>query len=160
MIMAIDMGNTNIVIGCIDNEKIYFVERLSTNASKTDLEYAIAFKNVLELYNIDVKQIEGAIISSVVPQLVNVIYRAVEKILGRRPYVVGPGLKTGLNILMDNPRQVGSDLICHDHFCGGPESKLYWRYDSSRCACVGRFFIIQNCPAAQDRSGSTEKMHW
>lgn len=111
MIMAIDMGNTNIVIGCIDDEKIYFVERLSTNTSKTDLEYAIAFKNVLELYHIDVKQLEGAIISSVVPQLVHVICQAVEKILGRQPYVVGPGLKTGLNILMDNPRQVGSDLI-------------------------------------------------
>ena len=111
MIMAIDMGNTNIVIGCIDDEKIYFVERLSTDTSKTELEYAIGFKTVLELYNIDVKQIEGAIISSVVPQLVNVIRCAVEKIVGCRPYVVGPGLKTGLNILMDNPRQVGSDLI-------------------------------------------------
>ncbi|MDO5410872.1 MAG: type III pantothenate kinase [Lachnospiraceae bacterium] len=111
MIMAIDMGNTNIVIGCIDNEKTYFVERLSTDPSKTELEYAIGFKTVLELYNIDVTQIEGAIISSVVPQLVNIIRRAVEKIIGHRPYVVGPGLKTGLNILMDNPRQVGSDLI-------------------------------------------------
>ena len=73
MIMAIDMGNTNIVIGCIDDEKIYFVERLSTDTSKTELEYAIGFKTVLELYNIDVAQIEGAIISSVVPQLVNVV---------------------------------------------------------------------------------------
>ena len=111
MIMAIDMGNTNIVIGCIDDDKIYFVERLSTDSSKTELEYAVGFKTVLELYNIDVNQIEGAIISSVVPQLVNVVRRAVEKIVGCRPYVVGPGLKTGLNILMDNPRQVGSDLI-------------------------------------------------
>ena len=111
MIMAIDMGNTNIVIGCIDDDRIYFVERLSTDSSRTELEYAVSFKTILELYHIDSHQIEGAIISSVVPQLVNVIRSAVEKVISRRPYVVGPGLKTGMNILMDNPRQVGSDLI-------------------------------------------------
>ena len=111
MILAIDMGNTNIVIGCIDDEKIYFTERLSTDKSKTDLEYAMAFKTVMELYNIDTDKIEGAIISSVVPPIVNSLVRAVEKIIGKTPYVVGPGLKTGLNIKMDNPKTVGSDLI-------------------------------------------------
>lgn len=59
MILAIDIGNTNIVIGCCDKEKIYFVERLSTNNTKTELEYAISFKNVLELYQINPKEIEG-----------------------------------------------------------------------------------------------------
>lgn len=111
MILAIDMGNTNIVIGCIDDEKIYFTERLSTDKSKTDLEYAMAFKTVLELYDIDTAKIDGAIISSVVPPIVNALVRAVEKIIGKTPYVVGPGLKTGLNIKMDNPKTVGSDLI-------------------------------------------------
>lgn len=111
MILAIDMGNTNIVIGCIDNEKTYFVERMSTDTSKTELEYVIGFKTVLELYHIELSQMEGAIISSVVPQLTNVISSAVEKTVGCKPYIVGPGLKTGLNILMDNPRTVGSDLI-------------------------------------------------
>ena len=77
MILAIDMGNTNIVIGCVDDEKIYFEERLCTDYSKTELEYAIGFKTVLELYNIESEQIHGAIISSVVPQLVNVIKSAV-----------------------------------------------------------------------------------
>ena len=108
MILAIDMGNTNIVIGCIDNEKTYFVERMSTDTSKTELEYVIGFKTVLELYHIELSQMEGAIISSVVP---HVISSAVEKTVGCKPYIVGPGLKTGLNILMDNPRTVGSDLI-------------------------------------------------
>lgn len=111
MILAIDMGNSNIVIGCIDDEKRYFEERLSTDKSKTALEYAIGFKTVLELYNIDVTQIEGAIISSVVPPLTNVIKSAVEKIIGKTPLVVGPGIKTGLNLHMDNPKSVGSDLI-------------------------------------------------
>ena len=69
MILAIDMGNTNIVIGCIDDEKTYFVERLSTDKSKTALEYAVGFKTVLELYSINTTDIEGAIISSVVPPL-------------------------------------------------------------------------------------------
>ena len=111
MILAIDMGNSNIVIGCIDDEKTYFVERLSTDKSKTALEYAMGFKTVLELYSIDIKKIDGAIISSVVPPLINAIVSAVEKIIGKTPMVVGPGLKTGLNIKMDNPKTVGSDLI-------------------------------------------------
>ncbi len=111
MILAIDMGNTNIVIGCIDDHKRYFEERLSTDRSKTALEYAIGFKTVLELYNIEVDSIEGAIISSVVPPLTNVIKQAVEKIIGKVPMVVGPGIKTGLNLHMDNPKSVGSDLI-------------------------------------------------
>lgn len=111
MILAIDMGNTNIVIGCIDDEKIHFVERMSTDHAKTELEYAISFKNVLELYQIQVENIEGVIISSVVPPLVNIIKKAVKKVVNKNPKVVGPGIKTGLNILMDNPAQVGSDLI-------------------------------------------------
>ena len=111
MILAIDMGNTNIVIGCIDDEKIHFVERLSTDHSKTELEYAISFKHVLELNQIDVKQIEGVIISSVVPPLLNTIKKAVNKVVNKIPKVVGPGIKTGLNIKTDNPAQVGSDMI-------------------------------------------------
>ena len=111
MILAIDMGNTNIVIGCVDDRQTYFIERLSTDKGKTDLEFAMIFKNVLELYNIDVTQIEGGIISSVVPPLNNVLISAVEKIIGRKPYLVSSGLKTGINIRMDNPKTVGSDMI-------------------------------------------------
>lgn len=111
MVLAIDMGNTNIVIGCVDDEKVYFEERLSTDLSKTELEYVVIFKTVLELYEIDSTQIQGAIISSVVPPLVNIIKAAVEKLLNISPMIVGPGIKTGLNILMDEPRRVGSDLV-------------------------------------------------
>jgi type III pantothenate kinase len=111
MILAIDMGNTNIVIGCVDDSGVLFEERLATDLSKTELEYAVVFKTVLELYGIDRENVNGAIISSVVPQLVNIIKSAVYKLLKITPMVVGPGVKTGLNILMDEPRRVGSDLI-------------------------------------------------
>ncbi|MCD7763198.1 MAG: type III pantothenate kinase [Lachnospiraceae bacterium] len=111
MILAIDIGNTNTVLGCCRDQSILFVERLSTAPSRTVLEYAISIKNVLELYQIDRKEIAGAIISSVVPPLTNLFREAVQKIVGIEPMVVGPGVKTGLNILMDNPAQVGSDLI-------------------------------------------------
>lgn len=111
MILAVDMGNSNIVIGCIGDEKIYFEERISTDYSKTEVEYYVLFKTVMELHNIGKEEITGAIISSVVPPLLKIVKNAIVKLTDRQPLVVGPGLKTGLNILMDNPRQVGSDLI-------------------------------------------------
>ena len=112
MILAVDIGNTNIVLGCLEREDdVTFVERLSTDRGRTVLEYAISIKNVLELYNIDPRQLEGAIISSVVPPLTRIVREAVRKITGYQALVVGPGLRTGLHILMDNPAQVGSDLV-------------------------------------------------
>lgn len=111
MILAIDMGNTNIVIGGIDSEQTYFVERVTTDRVKTALEYAVSIKNILEIHEVDKKKIEGAIVSSVVPPLNATISSAVKKIFGFRPMLVGSGMKTGLNIIMDNPKTVGSDLI-------------------------------------------------
>lgn len=111
MILAIDIGNTNIVLGCLEGDKILFTERLSTDHAKTDLEHAISIKIVLELHQIDPRGIEGAIIGSVVPPITSLIQKALYKITGCTAMIVGPGLKTGLNILMDNPAQVGSDLI-------------------------------------------------
>lgn len=111
MILAIDIGNTNIVIGCIKDQKILFVERLSTNPTQTVLEYAISFKNALELYQITPDQISGSIISSVVPPVTNIVKEAIIKITRQNVMIVGPGVKTGLNILTDNPAQLGSDLV-------------------------------------------------
>lgn len=111
MILAIDIGNTNIVIGCIDKEKTYFIERLSTVRTKTELEYAVDIKTVLDIYHMDKSQIEGCIISSVVPQITNVAKRAAEKILEKGVMVLGPGIKTGLNIMMDHPASLGADLV-------------------------------------------------
>lgn len=111
MILAIDIGNTNIVVGCIDREKIYFTERLSTNRTKTELEYAVDLKTVLDIYHIKKTDIEGCIISSVVPQITNIAKLAAEKILKKEVMILGPGVKTGLNIMMDNPGQLGADLV-------------------------------------------------
>lgn len=111
MILAIDIGNTNIVIGCFEGEEIVFTERLSTKHTATELEYAVSFKNVLEIYGIKTDQIDGGIISSVVPSLTNVIRGAIGKLTKNKILSVGPGLKTGLNIVMDNPAAVGADLV-------------------------------------------------
>ncbi|MBQ9886796.1 MAG: type III pantothenate kinase [Lachnospiraceae bacterium] len=111
MIFAIDIGNSNIVAGCIDNKQSYFVERISTDIQKTSTEYAILFKNMLELHGISKKELDGAIISSVVPPISNTIQDAIKKVTGLDAMLVGPGLKTGLNIKIDNPAQLGSDLV-------------------------------------------------
>lgn len=111
MILAVDIGNTNIVIGCMEQEKVYFVERVSTDISKTELEYVVEFKTLLDLYEIRMDSIKGCIIASVVPPLNNIVKNAMTKLFHMTPLLVGPGVRTGLNILMDNPGQVGSDLI-------------------------------------------------
>ena len=112
MILALDVGNTNIVLGCLDREKTFFIERLSTVRTKTELEYAIDFKTVLDIYQIQPESIDGCIISSVVPQITSILKRAAGKILMKKPVMaLGPGIKTGLNILMDNPATVGADLV-------------------------------------------------
>lgn len=110
MILAIDIGNTNIVMGCVDGERILFQERASTNHTATDLEYAVMIKTALDMHHLDPQKITGAIMASVVPGVTNPFKRAIEKYLGIRPLVVGPGIKTGLSIRIDNPAQLGSDL--------------------------------------------------
>ncbi len=111
MILAINMGNSNIVIGGIDSAGTYFIERVTTNHGKTDLEYAVNIKDIMEIHNLPLSSIEGAILSSVVPPLTDVVLSAIKKITGKTPMLVGSGMKTGLNIKMDNPKTVGSDLI-------------------------------------------------
>ena len=111
MILAIDVGNTNIEVGCIREEGPSFVERLHTDIKKSELEYAISIKTVLDLYGIDREEIEGGIISSVVPPLNRVIRSAARKVTGKEILIVGPGLKTGLDIRIDNPAQMGTDLV-------------------------------------------------
>lgn len=110
-ILAIDMGNTNIVVGVADGKKIYFEERISTDRTKTAFEYAASLKMLLDLHHIDAETIQGAILSSVVPQLNRPLCEAVEKVTDIRPLLVGAGIRTGLNIRMDQPKQVGSDQI-------------------------------------------------
>ena len=111
MVLAVDIGNSNIVLGCFENGRIIFVERLATNQYSTALEYAVIIKTVLELNNIDSHNFEGSIISSVVPSVTHTIKDAVLRLTGKNAMVVGPGMKTGLKIMLDNPAQLGSDRV-------------------------------------------------
>lgn len=111
MVLAIDVGNTNIVIGCLEGNDIVFYERISTDTARTELEYATTIKVMFELYNVNRTEVEGCIISSVVPHVNKTLQLAIEKLFNLDCMIVGPGVKTGLNIMMENPAQVGADLI-------------------------------------------------
>ena len=111
MILTIDIGNSNIVIGGVEGENIAFEARIRTESTKTSDQYCVDLKILLDVYGVEVSAIEGAIIASVVPQVLNSMQTAVKKLTGKSSLVVGPGLKTGLNILLENPAQTGADLV-------------------------------------------------
>lgn len=112
MILTVDVGNTNIVLGGYENDKLKFTSRIATEASKMEDQYAIDFCDIFKLYGYKPNQFDGAIISCVVPPLVPVLKRALEKLLKSKVLIVGPGIKTGLNIKIDNPGSLGADLVC------------------------------------------------
>ena len=110
MLLAVDIGNTNVVFGCVDDDdNVLLFERISTNHNATAAEYAVFIKTLLEMNGFDVKDIHDAIMSSVVPSVTNTVKEAIRKLFGVEVMVAGPGVKTGLNILIDNPAQLGSD---------------------------------------------------
>ena len=111
MLLAIDIGNTNIVMGCIRDDEILFTARIATDRNRTSDQYGVEIKNMLEAFGVQLKDISDCIISSVVPPVFNSVKTGVIKIIGKTPMVVGPGLKTGLNIHVDVPSQVGADRI-------------------------------------------------
>ncbi len=111
MILTIDVGNTNIIVGCGNEKRMLFVERLSTCIRNTALEYAIAFKNILEIYGVNKNEIRGCIVASVVPSETAPIKKALENVIKKDVMIVGPGIKTGLSIIIDNPAQLGANLV-------------------------------------------------
>ena len=108
MILAIDVGNTNIVLGCIEQGKIRDIVRIQTRPGETNAEYAI---KLLYISEIDPKSFEGAILSSVVPPVTGPMSQAVKKVTGLDCMVVGPGMKTGLNLRIDDPGTLAGDLL-------------------------------------------------
>ena len=124
MILAIDIGNSNIVLGAIKDGNIKFISRLETSHNRLEDEYATYILGILQLYGVDKNDFEGAIISSVVPPLSAVLSHATEKLIGKTPLILGPGVKTGLNIKTDNPSQLGSDIVANNvaalSIYGGP----------------------------------------
>ena len=111
MILTVDVGNSNIVLGGVEGKSICFEARLRTDATKTSDEYCIDLKMILDVYDVNAAEIEGSIIASVVPQVLNSMQTAIKKLTGKAALVVGPGLKTGLNIQIENPAQTGADLV-------------------------------------------------
>lgn len=109
MILAVDVGNTNIVLGVLDNENLVKSGRLSTNIYETDEEYAMKLHSFLNMH--EITNIDGAIISSVVPALISTLKKAIKLVCKVDALVVGPGVKTGLSIKIDDPAQLGADLV-------------------------------------------------
>lgn len=109
MLLAVDVGNTNIVLGVIDGEELVSSGRVSTNIHETEDECAMKIYSFLNLHNNI--QIDGAIISSVVPALVTTLKKAICTVCKVNAIVVGPGIKTGLSIKIDDPAQLGADLV-------------------------------------------------
>lgn len=112
MILTIDIGNSNITIGAYRGDALLFLTRMGTDRSKMPDEYAIAIHSLLRLYGYHGSDLEGAVISSVVPPLSSSLQQAITRIKPVRILTVGPGIKTGLHIAIDNPAQLGADLVC------------------------------------------------
>jgi type III pantothenate kinase len=111
VILVVDVGNTNIVLGLYEGRTLTHHWRLSTNRSATVDEYGVMITNLFQIAHVRASQVEGVILSSVVPPLMNILEQLFVKYVGREPLVVGPGIKTGLNIRYENPKEVGADRI-------------------------------------------------
>ena len=111
MVLAVDIGNTNVVVGCFIGEEIRSLGRLATNRGATELEYSVQIRNLLKLSGMTPEGFGGAIVCSVVPAVTDVMREAVKLLTGKPVMVVGPGLKTGLKINIDNPAQLGADRV-------------------------------------------------
>ena len=113
MILVMDIGNTNIVLGVYEKQKLLHHWRLSTNRTATADEYGVMVFNLFQHAGITFGQVEGVIVSSVVPPIMRTIDTLCTKYIKKSPLIVGPGIKTGLNIRYENPREVGADRICN-----------------------------------------------
>ncbi len=111
MLLVLDMGNTNITVGVFDDDRLVVESRLATDYRKMEDEYAMDIMDILRLYHLHREDIHGAIFSSVVPSLDRALRHAIRKVTGVQPLQVGPGVKSGMDIRIDNPRQLGADLL-------------------------------------------------
>lgn len=111
LIFVLDVGNTNTVLGVYEKDELKFHWRIETNRSKTEDEYGMLVKSLFEHVGIRFEDIHGIIISSVVPPIMFSLERMCQKYFHVNPLIVGPGIKTGLDIKYDNPREVGADRI-------------------------------------------------
>ncbi|TCP22526.1 pantothenate kinase [Scopulibacillus darangshiensis] len=111
MIFVCDVGNTNIVLGVYENDELKYHWRIATSREKTEDEFAMVVKNLFHHVGLELDQVKGIIISSVVPSIMFSLERMCEKYFRQKPVIVGPGIKTGLNLKSDNPKEIGADRI-------------------------------------------------
>lgn len=124
MILVVDVGNTNINFGVYDGEKMLVMFKLTSVTNRTSDEFGFSIRDLLRLNNIDSKEIDGAIIASVVPNVMHSLTTAINRYIGCKPLIVGPGIKTGIRIATENPKEMGADRIvdavaAYDKY-GGP----------------------------------------
>lgn len=110
MVLTIDIGNTNINLGLFQGDMLQMGVRLATERQKTEDQFAASFFQLFQMHNVVPKEIAGTIISSVVPEITSSVKHAIERLTAKKVLVLSPGVKTGLNILIDNPAQLGADL--------------------------------------------------
>ena len=111
MILLVDVGNTNIVLGVHNGQEYIASWRISSDGNKTSDEYSIQVMQLFNVSEIDPKEIKGVIVSSVVPNIMHSLENMLRKCFCHEPIIVGPGIKTGINIKYDNPKEVGADRI-------------------------------------------------
>jgi len=112
VLLTVDIGNTNITLGTYDkDDSLVFVARFATDKSRTCDQYAIELSDIFKLYNKNINDVDGAVICSVVPSLTDTLSKALILASKIEALIVGPGIKTGLNILIDNPAQLGADIV-------------------------------------------------
>ena len=124
MILVCDIGNTNLTLGIIDGDKILGTCRLTTTLQRTSDEYGFLIREMLSGNNVSIDQIEGVIISSVVPKIMHSFVNSIRKYIKKEPMIVGPGIKTGISIRYENPKEVGADRIVDavaTHYCYGSD---------------------------------------
>ena len=112
MLLAADVGNTNIKLGIFDGDELRYKLRFSTNDKMTSDEFAVELYTFFQIYDIDYKKIDGSIISSVVPKVTQSLVDAIEIVMGVRSLIIGPGLKTGMDLKIDRPETLGGDIVC------------------------------------------------
>ncbi len=111
MILCVDIGNTNIVLGCFDDENIKFISRISSDKKRMPDQYAVEISNILSLYNVSQSEISGAVIGSVVPSLTEYLRQAVKRLFNIEPMIIDATTKINMNIKLENPLAVGADLV-------------------------------------------------
>ena len=111
MILVIDVGNTNITFGVFKGKELTTSFRMMSKTAHTSDEYGVELITMLGMNGVKKEEIEGVMIASVVPQVMHALVNAIVKYIGKKPYIVGPGIKTGIKVTIDNPKEVGPDLI-------------------------------------------------